>query len=411
MKQILFVALSLLFLGSSVGVFASETLEVGLLIASKGQRISYHKVARQFENEHPEIRVDFVVKDDKEYKLAIGQWLAAETGPDVLYWQAGERLRQFARQGLIFPLDNLWNQEQWDSAFTQGVKDAVSLDGSVFGLPFSYYQWGFYYKKSLFEKLGLQAPKTWDEFLSVCETLKSNGIPAITIGTKNHWPAAGWFDYLNLRINGLSFHQQLMRGGVSYSDERVRKVFEAWKVLVDEGYFAENSMGKKWNHGLPDLYRDRVGMILIGNFLKEHLASALVEDIAFFRFPEIDASLPIYEEAPTEVFLIPKNARNKKAAQQFLSFMGRPEVQATLNEGLGYISPNIRAVPSDSHLIRVGSETLNEARGISQFYDRDTHEEMASQGVIIFSNFLNSGDVDGSLEKLEAVRKRVFQPN
>ena len=42
--------------------------------------------------------------------------------------------------------------------------------------------------------------------------LKKNGITPITIGTKFLWTAGGWFDYLNLRINGYQFHMDLTAG-------------------------------------------------------------------------------------------------------------------------------------------------------------------------------------------------------
>ena len=145
MKRLFFVIFILVFTGSSVGVFAGETLDIGLLIASKGQRDIYYDVARKFEKEYPGIEVNYVVQDDKGYKPALERWLTENKGLDVLYWQAGERLYRFVRQGLIEPIDDVWAREQWGDSFTQGVKAAVSLDGKVYGLPFSYYQWGFYY--------------------------------------------------------------------------------------------------------------------------------------------------------------------------------------------------------------------------------------------------------------------------
>ncbi|MFT2109741.1 ABC transporter substrate-binding protein [Marinomonas sp. 2405UD68-3] len=408
MNRLFLVTFILTFFIHPAKAGVKDTLDIGLLIASKGQRIAYHKVVRQFEQENPTIHVNYVVRDDAGYKFALEQWLTDKNGPDVLYWQAGERLYQLVNQGLIDPINGVWNQEQWDASFTQGVKNAVMLEGNVYGLPFSYYQWGFYYKKSLFAKLGLQPPKTWEEFLEVGEVLKSNGIDPITIGTKNHWPAAGWFDYLNLRINGLDFHQALMRGKVPYTDDRVRQVFNTWKVLVDQGFFSESPEERDWKQGLPYLYRDRVGMILIGNFVAQHLPSQLVEDMAFFKFPKINENLAFYEEAPTEIFMIPKHGSNKESAKKFLAFMGRPDVQVTLNQGLGYISPNIKAKPSENYFTRIGSETLKEAQGITQFYDRDTSKEMASAGIKLFSDFLKTGDVDFTLKELEKVRQKSF---
>ena len=61
------------------------------------------------------------------------------------------------------------------------------------------YQWGVYYRKDIFEELGLEVPATWDDLLQVSAALKENDIAPFTIGTKYLWTAAGWFDYLNLR--------------------------------------------------------------------------------------------------------------------------------------------------------------------------------------------------------------------
>ena len=42
---------------------------------------------------------------------------------------------------------------------------------------------GVYYRKDIFDKLGLFEPNTWVQFKYICETLKKNGIAPITIGT------------------------------------------------------------------------------------------------------------------------------------------------------------------------------------------------------------------------------------
>lgn len=76
---------------------------------------------------------------------------------------------------------------------------AMTINDKQWGIPYTYYQWGIYYRKDIFDKLGLSEPKTWDEFLAVNAKLKANDIAPIAIGTKYLWTAAGWFDYLNMR--------------------------------------------------------------------------------------------------------------------------------------------------------------------------------------------------------------------
>jgi len=379
-------------------------LEVGLLVASKGQRQVYYELARKFEAEHPHINVTYVAKDDAGYKSSIEGWLTAERGLDLLYWQAGEPLFQFVRRGLIESLDLQWQQQQWYSDFPPNVQDVVSIDGSPYGLPYSYYQWGFYYKKSLFSKLSLQPPTTWPEFLEICRRLKAQGISPIVLGSKNHWPTASWFDYFNLRINGLEFHRQLLQGQISYRDKRVAEVFKTWKVLIDRDYFVKSSSTLMWKEGLPYLYRDLAGMMLIGNFVEQHFPKNLARDIGFFRFPQINADVAYYEEAPMEIFILPINSRHKKEAKQFLAFIGRANIQASLNDGLGYIPPHIHAKKSSSYFIQQGSETLREAQGLSQFYDRDTNRKMAAAGIKILSAFSRSGNIETAIAALEKQR-------
>ena len=47
-------------------------------------------------------------------------------------------------------------------------------------------------------------------------------------------------------------------------------------------------------------------------------------------------------------------------------------------------------------------------RGLAQYYDRDTAELMAIEGVKIMSAFLNNADVELTTHNLEEVRLQAF---
>ena len=53
-----------------------------------------------------------------------------------------------------------------------------------------------YYNRDLFDKLGLKEPETYDEFLNICETLKSNNVIPIAFGNRDKWPATNTLSYL-----------------------------------------------------------------------------------------------------------------------------------------------------------------------------------------------------------------------
>ena len=96
------------------------------------------------------------------------------------------------------------------------AKKSMTIGGKQWGIPYTYYQWGVYYRKDIFNNLGISVPKTWDEFVKACETIKASGVTPITIGSKYLWTTAGVFDYLNLRTNGYEFHMDLTLGKVPY---------------------------------------------------------------------------------------------------------------------------------------------------------------------------------------------------
>ncbi|MFQ7551442.1 MAG: extracellular solute-binding protein [Blautia marasmi] len=63
-------------------------------------------------------------------------------------------------------------------------KDAE--DENVYLFPESLNCEFFLYRKDVFEKYDLEVPKTWDDFLNVCQTLKEKEeIPLIVAGKEN----------------------------------------------------------------------------------------------------------------------------------------------------------------------------------------------------------------------------------
>lgn len=385
-----------------------QQIEVGILTNSGAQRAFYTSFAQQFERNNPGIKVKLNFKSDSDFKQSLMGWFQNGDGPHLLNWQGGERLFQYVREGYISDISGVWQSNSLHDKFTTGAKGAVTLDGKQYGIPISYYQWGFYYRQSLFDTLNINAPRTWDEFLDVCRVLRSNDIVPITVGAKFQWPTLAWFDYLNLRINGLEFHQRLLQGEESFMDDRVTRVLDLWKGLLDQNYFVSQYNKWKWDQAMPFLYHKMAGMTLMGNFFAGTMPPTLKEDFRFFRFPVIDDSVPIYEEAPLDVFMIPTYAQNNAAARKFLAVLAGREFQQEFNTMLGTIPPNTESATSNDYFIQQGTVTLGAAQGVSQFFDRDTNDDMAKAAMDIFTQFMGSRDVTQTQTQLERARQQFL---
>lgn len=394
----------------STSSYAQTDLKVSLLYSNGAQRAAYSNLLQRFAQHNQDIKLVIKSYEAEKYKAEFAHWLQEPTHSDVMYWFSGERLRSFVKQGLIKKLDKQWQDNHWQQQFSSGAISSITYHGHQYALPIHYYPWAIYYKKSLFERLNISPAHDWQSFLENCATLKKNGIAPIVIGSKNYWTLAAWFDYLNLRINGLQFHQALVSGKISYLDVRVRSVFNYWQVLINQGYFLTDHHKLSWRKALPFLYREKGGMMLMGNFWTSQIPAALYHDFEMFRFPIINSSLPVYEEAPTDVWLIPANVQNLSAAQRFLQFMASRDIQYEINTKLGMIAPNPSSALSEDHFIEHSYQILGSAAGVSQFYDRDNPPPIASEGLKEFARFVaNPLQLEDVLNKLEQLRIKSFK--
>jgi multiple sugar transport system substrate-binding protein len=371
-------------------------------------RAAMEGMVERFQAMHPGLNIELTLIDREANKTQIRNYLTANA-PDVNGWYAGNRMRPYVSAGLFEDVSDLWAGPMGEELAS--TKPALTLDGKQWGVPYSYYQWGIYYRQDIFQELGLSVPTTWEEEKANCQKILDSGRKCYTIGSRQPWTTGGWFDYLNLRTNGYDFHMQLTAGEVPWTDDRVRATFAKWRELLDMGAFIDNPTSYDWQEALPFIVNGEATAYLMGNFAVAPMkAAGLTDDqLGFYPFPEITPGIPRAEDAPTDTLHIPAAAQNKDNARAFLLYVASAENQTIVNEVLGQLPINSNASVGDDKFIQAGFEMLSTAPGgIAQFFDRDTDAEMASAGMEGFQEFMSFPDnLDDILNRLEAVRQRV----
>ena len=385
------------------------TLVVNANASDPAPRAAWQSVVDRFARENPDVRVELNVYDHESYKKAIRNWLTGSP-PDVVFWFAGERMRQLSQAGLLEDVSDLYTPEA-RADFHPSAVAMVTDRGRQYGVPYASYQIGLYFRRDLLQGAGIAAPSTWNDLLVACEKLRAHGVEPIAIGTRDLWPAAAWFDYLDLRINGLAFHMALMDGRVPYTDPRVRAVLAAWSDLLTRRCFSANHASTSWQESQALLYQGKSAMMLIGNFIVPNFPAAVRDRMDFVRFPTVDPAVPAFEEAPMNTLHIPARAGNKADARRFLAFAMRADVQEEINRATLTIPVNARAAVADDRFLREGRDLLRNAAGLSQYFDRDTSEDLASVAMKGFQEFmLNRQRADAVLAGIERARLRIYGP-
>ncbi len=386
------------------------TLIINADTSNPAPRAAWQAPVELFKAENPDVDVSFNVYDHESYKKAIRNWLTSES-PDVVYWYVGQRMKQFVAPGLLEDVSDLFTPEA-RYEISKTALDLVTVDGKQYGVPYTYYDIGVYYRRDLFEKAGIdRPPRTWNELLDACAKLKAIGLAPIAIGSKELWPTAAWFDYIDLRLNGYDFHMQLMGGRIPYTDPRVVALFGKWRELIDHDFFIANHVGMTWQESQALLYQGRSAMMLIGNFITPNFPAEIRDQMDFFPFPEITPGIGLYEDAPMNSVHIPMRARNKRDARKFLAFVARADVQERINEALLQIPVNRAAKVADDRFLRMGQQLLVRADALAQYFDRDTSEELATMAMKGFQEFMVKPDrLERILRDIERARQRIYGP-
>jgi multiple sugar transport system substrate-binding protein len=394
---------------TSTALAAGGELIINSMHSDPTSKKAFETILGDFKKEHADIKVTVNTIDHESYKVQIRTWLP-NNPPDVATWFAGNRAKFFVEKKLVEPLDDVFSATT--GQFSEGAMAAISFNGKKYLMPTNYYHWGFYYRKDLFQKAGVAAPpKTWDELIAAAQKLRAAGIIPIAIGTKQAWPSAAWFDFINMRVNGYPFHMNLLSGKGNYSSPEVKKTMATWAQLVKVGGFPETAPAMTWQEASALLWQGKAAMYLMGNFISSEIPSSVKAQVEFFPFPIIDPKIPTAQVAPTDVYFIPAKAKNKANAKLFMTFLARADVQQKYNEVTGLLPVNNKAkIDVTNTFLKSGQQILGQASGLSQFFDRDAEPEVAKVGMDGFVEFMRYPErTDAILSRIENTRKRVHR--
>jgi multiple sugar transport system substrate-binding protein len=356
------------------------------------------------------IRVQVNTKDHNTFQEQINSYLQG-TPDDVFTWFAGYRMQFFAAKGLASPIDDVW--QTISGNFPEAMVNlSKGVDGKYYFVPLTTYPWAVFYRKSVFRRHGYSVPTTWDQLVALCRQMKKDGLVPIAFADKDAWPAMGTFDQINFRLNGYDFHVQLMAGKVSWTDARVKAVFDHWAELLP--YHQDGFMGRTWQDAAQTLVSKQAGMYLLGTFVAQQFThQADLDDLDFFAFPEINSAHGLDTvEAPTDGIMLSRNPKNRAGAVKLLSFLGTPEAESFyLNS-----DPSVVAASRDADLSEYtplqakAYKMIADAKSLTQFMDRDSRPDFTSTVMQPgLQKFLqNPKGVDSLLSSIERQKKQIF---
>ncbi|CAM5658197.1 MULTISPECIES: ABC transporter substrate-binding protein [Streptomyces] len=346
------------------------------------------------------------------FRTQLPTYLTSANPPDVYTWYPGSVADAYAKKDLLLDLGELWDGPEL-KGYSKALNSlCTASSGKKVFVPTTYYWWGMFYRKSHFAKWGVSEPKTWDEFLDLCEKLKSKGVAPIGLGAGGNtaWVASAWFDYLDIRINGAEYHRELLAGKHRFDDPQVRRVFDRWREVLP--YFDPNGTAGAFQDATTALLNGRSGMMLIGTFFADAAPKDALDDIDFFRFPVIDPKVPLAEEAPTDGYFASARTGRRDGVLDLLGYLATAEAQEIYIKGSsGTVLPcHPDAKDAGTPLVTKGRKHIEEAVEITQFFNRDSSDALQPTADTALTKFLaKPKEIDSILTDWQREAEKIWK--
>ncbi|NOU77031.1 extracellular solute-binding protein [Paenibacillus sp. LMG 31458] len=225
--------------------------------------------------------------------------------------------------------------EPWAADLKDFVLPQVKVNNKVYGFPL----WegsvsGMLYNKDIFQKYNIAVPKTQEEFLAACETLKKNGITPIYMAFKDIWPLLPQFGFDPVLKKTPDLLDKLNSNQTKFADVKELNSLVAWyKMLADKGYLGTKFSTNTWDGQPAALTSEKYAMVYAWDTYLESDMEPKAKGSSS-KFGLMPMFLGVNEEGTYEgpnaiSTYVNKNSKNVEQAKAFIQFMAKPE---NLNE-------------------------------------------------------------------------------
>lgn len=314
---------------SSKGSAKKVTLTFGSHQSGLPTTGTVQELAKDFEKETG-IKVDFQISPDAQWKDLVRVKLNSGEAPDILCIDTPVHMTSSVRVD-EYCVD--LSDQEWVGRMEENAKKAVSVDGKTYGITFPGAKMYFYlYNKDIFADLGLEAPKTYEEFKNACKTIKEAGITPIYEATTN-----GWHQVLPLfETSGLwtktdkNVFDKLNANEVMLEDmQSILTILEQMNECAQAGYFGEDYLSNAWENAGEAMASGKCAMTIAelgfrGQIEADYPDFKASEKLGAFVMPWGD-NTGIGVKPAANAYFINKDSKYTEEAKQFFEFLARPE--------------------------------------------------------------------------------------
>ena len=313
----------------SGAALADEPVEVEMAIFEGGEGLAFFLYcAREYEKINPNIKINMHGDPRNPDKMRIR--ILEGSVPEITNADMNQHWA-LIRNDDILALDEYLDGPNWEGdatwrdSFLPGSLDFFSYDGSTYACPFFYTAFVVWYNRGMFEENGWEPPKTWDEFLALCERIKAAGVAPIAFQGRYPSYAQGliYHTYYHQAGPEALAAQLRIEPGSFDNPELVETLRLVQTAAVD--HFQPGAMGMSHTEAQMQFLLGNTAMVFCGTWLKSEMTGKFPDGfrLGTFNLPFVPAGKadPTAVQGGTNYYVVFKNSKHPDEAVEFLRFM------------------------------------------------------------------------------------------
>ncbi|MFM9454633.1 ABC transporter substrate-binding protein [Streptomyces europaeiscabiei] len=299
--------------------------------------VAWNTAIEEFEKTHPGVEVEFEEKGFEQVRKTAPMVLNSSDAPDLMEYNKGNATAGLlSRQGLLTDLTPEVSERGWDKKLSAGVRttsqydaDGVMGSGKWYGVP-NYAEYTMvFYNKELFEKHGIAEPTTLAELTAAMDEFVDAGItPLANAGAE--YVAQQYLYQLALSRADRAWvdSYELYKGKADFHDAAWTYGAETFAEWVEKGYISEKSTGTKAEDAGVSFIQGKAPILFSGSWWYGRFKAENQFDWGTFLWPDTNLTLG----SGGNLWVVPKGARNKELAYDFIDITMSEKIQNLLGD-------------------------------------------------------------------------------
>ncbi|WP_333659899.1 ABC transporter substrate-binding protein [Meiothermus cerbereus] len=265
--------------------------------------------------------------------------------PDSFQVHAGQELTgTWVVADRMEDLTALFNQEGWMNRFPKGLIDLISYKGKIYSVPVNIHRSNvMWYVPAKLREWGVQPPKTWAEFLTVCQTLKGKGLEA-PLALGENWTQQHLWESVALGVLGAADYANLWSGKLRFTDPKAVAVWNTFGRVLDCAN--KDAAGLSWQQAVDRVLEGQAAFNIMGDWAAGYMTTTKgLKPGEGFGWAPAPGTAGVFMML-SDSFGLPKGVKNRTNAINWLRLVGSKEGQDAFNPLKGSIAARTDSDPS-----------------------------------------------------------------